>query len=76
MKFNDDDDMIQAESRDGLGQISSSTLHWILQAVVWTLGSMYKVSRRPLWMRQHCLKGKHCCYGKINSVHKLSDCTT
>jgi hypothetical protein len=27
MKFNDDDDMIQAESRDGLGQISSSTLH-------------------------------------------------
>jgi hypothetical protein len=29
MKFNDDDndDMIQAESQDGLGQISSSTLH-------------------------------------------------
>jgi hypothetical protein len=34
-KFNDDDDdMIQAESQDGLGQISSSTLHRILQAVV------------------------------------------
>jgi hypothetical protein len=33
-KFNDDDDMIQAESQDGLGQISSSTLHGILQAVV------------------------------------------
>lgn len=34
MKFNDDDDMIQAESQDGLGQISSSALHGILQAVV------------------------------------------
>jgi hypothetical protein len=27
MKFNDDDDMIQAESQDGLGQIASSALH-------------------------------------------------
>jgi hypothetical protein len=50
--------MIQEESQDGLGQISSSALHWILQAVVWILGSVYKVSSRLLWMRQHCLKGK------------------
>jgi hypothetical protein len=35
VKFNDDDDdMIQAESQDGLGQISSRALHCILQAVV------------------------------------------
>ena len=27
MKSNDDDDMIQAESEDGLGQVSSSALH-------------------------------------------------
>jgi hypothetical protein len=68
--------MIQAESQDGLGQISSRALHCILQAVVWILGSVYKVWSRPLWMRQHCWKGKRCCYGKINSVHQLSDCTT
>ena len=68
--------MIQAELEDALGQISSSALQWILHAVVRILGSVYKDSSRPLWMRQHCLKGEHHCYGKLNSVHRLSDCTT
>jgi hypothetical protein len=54
-------------------QVSNNWLQDMLQTVVWSLGSLYKVPRRLLWRQQYTSEGM-CCYGEINSVSKLRDC--
>lgn len=70
--------MISAWFKENCGahltSFSKHAPHRMLWMVVWWLGLLEVVSRRQLWRDNISWEAK-CCYGEINLIWQMSDCT-